>query len=167
MTAPEGGDKRSETYTTDNNITSGRVTGTSRAYTLDRLSREAPGLYEAVCRKELSANAAAIQAGFRKRPAPFEQIKKLLPKLTPDERRKLKALRDIVGRYERGEISQEEGVAQIRLGKHGGDRRSESDQDRFPTLKTRGRDYDVARLRRDHPSLAEAVQHGARAARLG
>lgn len=66
--------------------------GTSRAYTLDRLSREAPGLYEAVCRGEMSANKAAIEAGFRKRPQPFEQIKKLVPKLSDEERRQLREL---------------------------------------------------------------------------
>lgn len=42
--------------------------GTSRAYTLTRLESERPDLYERVCRKELSANAAAIEAGFRKPP---------------------------------------------------------------------------------------------------
>jgi hypothetical protein len=41
--------------------------GTSRAYTLDRLKRERPDLFERVKAKELSANAAAIEAGFRKK----------------------------------------------------------------------------------------------------
>lgn len=72
------------------NITTLR--GTTRAYTLDRLSRESPGLYEAVCRGEMSANRAAIEAGFRKPPKPFDQIRKLLPKLTDAERRQLKDL---------------------------------------------------------------------------
>jgi hypothetical protein len=66
--------------------------GNSRAYTVDRLSREAPGLYQAVVRGELSANRAAIEAGFRKPPKPFDQIRKLLPKLTPAERLQLKDL---------------------------------------------------------------------------
>lgn len=39
--------------------------GTSRAYNLNRLSRQAPELYERVLDGELSANAAAIEAGFR------------------------------------------------------------------------------------------------------
>lgn len=65
VTNQEGGDKRSAAYITGDNITSGRVTGTSRAYTLDRLKREAPALFERVCSGEMSANAAAIQAGFR------------------------------------------------------------------------------------------------------
>lgn len=72
------------------NITIKSERGTSKAYTLDRLSRESPGLYEAVCRNEMSANRAAIEAGFRKPPNPLAQIKKLLPKLTPEERRALK-----------------------------------------------------------------------------
>jgi hypothetical protein len=93
VTAPEGGDKRSEAYITNNNIISDRAQqGTSKAYTLERLSRESPGLYEAVCRGEMSANRAAIEAGFRKPPKPFDQIRKLLPKLTDAERRQLKDL---------------------------------------------------------------------------
>lgn len=52
----------------NNNIIGFRTRqGTSRSYTLDRLQREAPQLFEAVQREELSPNAAAIQAGFRKR----------------------------------------------------------------------------------------------------
>jgi hypothetical protein len=43
--------------------------GTGKAYTLDRLKRDRPELFEQVCDGKLSANAAAIQAGFRKRPA--------------------------------------------------------------------------------------------------
>lgn len=46
-----------------NNITTLR--GTDRTYTLSRLKREAPALYQKVLDKKLSPNAAAIQAGFR------------------------------------------------------------------------------------------------------
>lgn len=51
-----------------NNVTqTGRVTvtGNRRDYTLDRLQRDAPELFDAVQRKELSPHAAAVQAGFR------------------------------------------------------------------------------------------------------
>lgn len=47
-----------------NNVT-GTVTGNRRDYTLERLERERPDLLERVEAKELSPNAAAIQAGFR------------------------------------------------------------------------------------------------------
>ena len=40
--------------------------GTSRSYTLDRLERDHPELHQRVIAGELSANAAAITAGFRK-----------------------------------------------------------------------------------------------------
>jgi hypothetical protein len=50
-----------------NNIISSRQ-GTSRAYTLDRLKRNHPDLFDQVCAGALSANAAAIKAGFRKKP---------------------------------------------------------------------------------------------------
>jgi hypothetical protein len=54
---------------------------------------------------------------------------------------------------------------QPRLGRHGGDRRSEkaradqgSDKSDVPTLIGRGRDYDLARLDRDRPDLAARVR---------
>jgi hypothetical protein len=50
---------------------------------------------------DLSANAAAIEAGFRKVRTPLEQIMRLLPKLTPDERRKV---HDELRRLADGEI---------------------------------------------------------------
>src|SRR4029077_20177311 len=41
--------------------------GNSRAYTLVRLKEKKPELYKRVVAGELSANAAAIEAGFRRR----------------------------------------------------------------------------------------------------
>src|SRR5690606_32482293 len=79
-------------YTVVGNSNHQKAVKNSRSYQIDRLSREAPGLYEAVCRGEMSANRAAIKAGFRKPPKPFDQIKKLLTKLTDAERRQLKDL---------------------------------------------------------------------------
>lgn len=66
--------------------------GTSLAYTLDRLKRERPDLFNRVVAKEISANAAAIEAGFRHKPTPYETILKLLSKLTADEREHLREL---------------------------------------------------------------------------
>jgi hypothetical protein len=52
----------------DNIITSSKAKqGTGKAYTLDRLSKENPDLYQSVVNGELSANAAAIAAGWRKK----------------------------------------------------------------------------------------------------
>jgi len=65
-TQEAGGDRRSEeAQIIVDNINNGRSAGTSKDYTLDRLSRERPDLYEAVVEGEMSANAAAIKAGFR------------------------------------------------------------------------------------------------------
>ncbi len=47
-------------YKVDNNVTDQRVKGNSRSYTLSRLKREAPQLFQKVVDGELSANAAAI-----------------------------------------------------------------------------------------------------------
>jgi hypothetical protein len=65
--------------------------GTSRAYTLDRLERERPDLFRKVKAGQLSANAAAIEAGFRKQSTPVERTLKLLPKLTRVQLRHLRA----------------------------------------------------------------------------
>jgi len=62
LNAPVGSNQFSEGN--DNVITR---QGNSRAYTLDRLKRQAPELFERVISGELSANAAAIEAGFRKK----------------------------------------------------------------------------------------------------
>ena len=42
--------------------------GTSAIYTLKRLKRDRPDLFQQVLGGDLSANAAAIEAGFRKKP---------------------------------------------------------------------------------------------------
>lgn len=63
-----GGDRRSADQ--GDNITL-KERGTSADYTLARLKRDRPDLAERVMREELSANAAAIEAGFRERKIPI------------------------------------------------------------------------------------------------
>jgi hypothetical protein len=65
---------------------------TDRATILGRLKRDHPELAKRVVAGELSPNAAAIEAGFRKKPKPFDAILKLLPKLTDAERSRLRAI---------------------------------------------------------------------------
>ena len=65
--------------------TGGKGTGTSKAYTLTRLKKNEPELFQQVVAGELSANAAAIKAGWRKKPTPLESVLKLLPKLSDEE----------------------------------------------------------------------------------
>lgn len=48
--------------------------GNSRSYAVGRLQREAPELFAKVAAGEISANAAAIKAGFRKRKSPLDQL---------------------------------------------------------------------------------------------
>lgn len=71
-TGNHGGDRGNQ-YTggKPDNISLGKESdgyGTSLAYTLHRLRTKRPDLYDRVCRRELSANAAAIEAGIRKPP---------------------------------------------------------------------------------------------------
>ena len=70
-----------------NNITETKgTTGTSRAYTVSRLQREAPELFAQVAAGTISANAAAIKAGFRKKPTPLELLRAIWAKASNTER---------------------------------------------------------------------------------
>jgi len=81
MKGQEGGN------TTCNIITGAMATtGTSRSYTVSRLQREAPALFKQVVAKTLSANAAAIQAGFRKKPTVIDQFAALWKKANKEQR---------------------------------------------------------------------------------
>ena len=69
------------------NVTIKVERGTSRAYTLDRLHRESPALYGEVVAGTLSANQAAIRAGFRKTKTPLEQLRHWWQKASVRERK--------------------------------------------------------------------------------
>lgn len=60
--------------------------GTSRSYTVSRLQRERPDLFDEVKAGNLSANAAAIQAGFRKQPSALQQLMRAWTRATSEER---------------------------------------------------------------------------------
>jgi hypothetical protein len=61
--------------------------GETKAYQCERLRREAPELFEEVKAGRMSANAAAIKAGIRKKPAPLGQLLKWWKKATTEERK--------------------------------------------------------------------------------
>lgn len=63
--------------------------GNSRAYTLDRLERERPDLFARVTTRELSANAAALEAGWRKKLSPFDRALRAIEALSPADRDRL------------------------------------------------------------------------------
>lgn len=75
----------------DNVMTSRQ--GNSLGYTLARLARVDPGLHADVCAGKLSANAAAIKAGIRKKLSAFEIAEKIVLKLTNEEWDRLCQLR--------------------------------------------------------------------------
>ena len=60
--------------------------GNSADYTRKRLKRDRPDLLERVAEGELSANVAAIEAGFRKVKTPLEAAKTAVAKLSPADR---------------------------------------------------------------------------------
>lgn len=69
------------------NVTSNkRVTGNGKAYTLSRLKRETPELFASVVRGEMSANAAAVKAGWRKVKTPLERLFAEWKKASQEER---------------------------------------------------------------------------------
>jgi hypothetical protein len=79
------------------NVQGTAPTGNSVEATIRRLRKDRPDLHARWLAGELSANAAAIEAGFRSKPTPFEQIIKLLPKLTDDERAELRSMLIVQG----------------------------------------------------------------------
>jgi hypothetical protein len=65
--------------------------GTQAEYLVRRLKRDAPEIAEKLARGEYpSARAAGIAAGIVKVPTALEQIRRLLPRLTADERETLR-----------------------------------------------------------------------------
>jgi hypothetical protein len=75
-----------ESAINDNIINTLSSQGTSKAYTVSRLKRDRPDLFEKVVAGELSANRAAIEAGFRRRARTMsENLDYLWAKATPDE----------------------------------------------------------------------------------
>jgi hypothetical protein len=90
-----GGDRRSDQVdNTSNDINLKAKGGTSRSYTLARLDRDRPDLAAKVDAGLMTANAAAIEAGFRKRGerkklTRVERTQKTIAKWTKLERRAL------------------------------------------------------------------------------
>ncbi len=69
----------------NNNIIEVTTQGTGKAYTLSRLKRESPELFAQVVAGGLSANAAAIKAGFRKKKSPIEILRSTWAKASKQE----------------------------------------------------------------------------------
>jgi hypothetical protein len=83
--------------------------GNSKSYTLSRLKRERPDLFRRVCDREMSAYRAAIEAGFRKQPTPFEQVAKFLGRQGSNNTQRIlpriaRERPDVLDRYEKGEF---------------------------------------------------------------
>lgn len=69
-----------------------KTEGRGRDYLLARLKRDAPALAEAVIRREMSAHAAALEAGIRKPPDPVKEAIKWIRRMTPVQKSELLAL---------------------------------------------------------------------------
>lgn len=89
------------------NVTIQPTRGNTRAYTLRRLAKDRPDLYAKVVAKEMTANAAAIEAGIRKVKTPMERVMALLPLLSPADLEQLHEMTryDAPGAFERFGIS--------------------------------------------------------------
>jgi hypothetical protein len=89
--------------------------GNSKAYTLARLDRDRPELAERVRAGELSANAAAIEAGFRRKRTPLELLRKAALRGDPG-RPTFAELRDSNSDNIRNTVSQVGGSSRIAVG---------------------------------------------------
>jgi hypothetical protein len=69
-----------------NNVTNKVERGNSRAYTLRRLAKNHPALFTQVTAGELTANEAAMQAGFRKAVTPLQQLSRAWTRASREER---------------------------------------------------------------------------------
>jgi hypothetical protein len=85
-----GGLTKEELASGPDNVRSAKY-GNSAIYTLKRLKRDRPDLFQQVLGGMLSANAAAIEAGFRGRPDAYRDIIKRLRKLTDEQLHRLRA----------------------------------------------------------------------------
>lgn len=87
MYGHHGGDRKSEQVIKHDIIMLDKaVQGTSRSYTVARLKDQRPDLFAQVKSGKLSANAAAIKAGFRKKKTALEQLNHWWDKATAKER---------------------------------------------------------------------------------
>jgi len=75
----------SDNITIINKPKSGR--GTSRAYAVSRLKRQRPDLFDEVKEGKMSANAAAVLAGFRKVRTPLQLLRSAWGKANANERK--------------------------------------------------------------------------------
>lgn len=94
--AKHGGDRKSEDYQVDN-VNLKTKGGNDTEYTLRRLARDCPEMLDKIEAGELSVNAAAIQAGIRKKPTPEEQCRAAFMRCS-DQRAMLKELQALVDR---------------------------------------------------------------------
>lgn len=87
MKGKHGGDRRSEEATKVDNVNLERASkGNSRSYAVSRLQREAPELFAQVAAGTISANAAAIKAGFRKKPTTLDLLRAIWAKASNTDR---------------------------------------------------------------------------------
>lgn len=89
-----GGDRRSEKAKDQGDNITLIQRGTDKSYTLARLHRDHPELAERVEAGELSANAAAIEAGFRKKPTPLDNLKKNWAKASDEDKQAFRSFID-------------------------------------------------------------------------
>jgi hypothetical protein len=61
--------------------------GNSRAYTVSRLKKQRPDLFESVSKGKMSANAAAVLAGFRKQRTPLELLRSAWRRANENEKK--------------------------------------------------------------------------------
>lgn len=91
MTEKRGGDREKPDISNSNNVTNRNrvrsLRGNSRAYAASRLKRQRPDLFDEVKEGKMSANAAAVLAGFRKVRTPLQLLRSAWGKANANERK--------------------------------------------------------------------------------
>lgn len=86
MTEKWGGSRRKADISKINNVNLAKG-GNSRAYAVSRLKRQRPDLFDEVKEGKMSANAAAVLAGFRKVRTPLQLLRSAWGKANANERK--------------------------------------------------------------------------------
>jgi hypothetical protein len=85
-TIPQTEEVKFDNVTLDQPVETTAPTGNSRDQAIRRLRKSRPDLHKKVVDGEMSAHAAALDAGFRKRPKPIDTLKKTWDKATVEEK---------------------------------------------------------------------------------
>lgn len=84
---PHGGEREKGKVANGHLGGSSKLGGNGRERALRKLRKDRPDLHAKVTKKEMTANAAMLEAGFRKKKTPLEQLRHWWARASAKERR--------------------------------------------------------------------------------